>query len=154
MAKAAKDLGQKEPSNRKDTPSAPTRAEHPTFAREELQRILEKCRFLLEGKQNLMIFPEGGRSRTGRVDQENFSYGVGRFLDECSRCRVVLVYLRGDHQQEYGTIPRFGENFTMNVEVFDPGKVAGGGLRYQREYARRVVERLAMMEESWFASRG
>jgi 1-acyl-sn-glycerol-3-phosphate acyltransferase len=123
-------------------------------SREELQKLLEKCRVLLERKQNLVIFPEGGRSRTGRVDRENYSYGVGRFLEECGQCRVMLVYLRGDHQQEYGTIPRYKERFTMTVKVFDPGRAAGGGLRLQREYARRIIEGLAGMEEDYFASRG
>ena len=69
-----------------------------------------------------MIFPEGGRSRTGRVNRENFSYSVGRFLDENPNCRVMLVYLRGDGQETWGLMPRLGEHFTMNVEVFDPGE--------------------------------
>ena len=40
-------------------------------SREELQRVIEKCRFILGKGQNLMIFPEGGRSRSGRVDRKN-----------------------------------------------------------------------------------
>jgi 1-acyl-sn-glycerol-3-phosphate acyltransferase len=122
-------------------------------SREELQRLFDKCRHVLGWRQSLMIFPEGGRSRTGRVDKEGFSYGVGRFLDECSGCKILLVYLRGDDQEKFGTIPRFGERFTMSVEAFDPGKMDGGGLRLQREYARRIIERLAGMEEEYFASR-
>ncbi len=122
--------------------------------REELQRLFDKCRSVLGLRQSLLIFPEGGRSRTGRVDKENFSYGVGRFLDECPGCRVMLIYLRGDGQETFGTMPRRGECLTMNVELFDPGNVPGVGLRLQREYARRIVERLAGMEEEYFASRG
>ena len=122
-------------------------------SREELQRLFEKCRHVLGWRQSLMIFPEGGRSRTGRVDKEGFSYGVGRFLDECPGCRILLVYLRGDEQEAFSTIPRFGERFTMKVEVFDPGKLDGGGLRLQREYARRIIGCLAGMEEEYFASR-
>jgi len=122
-------------------------------SREELQRLFDKCLHVLGWRQSLMIFPEGGRSRTGRVDKEGFSYGVGRFLDECSGCKILLVYLRGDDQEAFGMIPRFGERFTMSVEVFDPGKLDGGGLRLQREYARRIIERLAGMEEEYFASR-
>jgi 1-acyl-sn-glycerol-3-phosphate acyltransferase len=122
--------------------------------REELQRLFDKCRSVLGLRQSLLIFPEGGRSRTGRVNRENFSYGVGRFLDECPGCRVMLVYLRGDGQETFSTLPRLGERFTMKVEVFDPGSVDGAGLRLQREYARRIVERLAGMEEEYFASRG
>ena len=123
-------------------------------SREELQRLLDKCRRVLDWKQSLLIFPEGGRSRTGMVDRENFSYSIGRFLDENPNCRVMLVYLRGDGQAAFGTMPRFGEHFTMNVEVFDPGRGDGGGLRLQREYARRIVERLADMEDRYFAGRG
>jgi hypothetical protein len=66
----------------------------------------------------------------------------------------MLVYLRGDGQETFGMLPRAGECLTMNVEVFDPGNVPGAGLRFQREYARRIVERLAGMEEEYFASRG
>ncbi|MBM4314068.1 MAG: 1-acyl-sn-glycerol-3-phosphate acyltransferase [Deltaproteobacteria bacterium] len=123
-------------------------------SREELQRLFDKCRYVLGWRQRLLIFPEGGRSRTGRVDRENFSYGVGRFLDECPGCKVMLVYLRGDHQESFGMMPRAGERLTMKVELFDPGDVPGAGLRLQREYARRIVERLAVMEEEYFASRG
>jgi len=122
-------------------------------SREGLQRVFEKCRQVLGWRQTLMIFPEGGRSRTGRVDKEGFSYGVGRFLDECPGCKILLVYLRGDHQESFGTLPRFGERFTMAVEVFDPGQLEAAGLRLQREYARRIVERLSGMEEEYFASR-
>lgn len=122
-------------------------------SREELQRLFDKCRYVL-GWQSLLVFPEGGRSRTGRVDRENFSYGVGRFLDECPGCKVMLVYLRGGGQETFGTMPRSGECFTMKVEVFDPGSANGTGLRFQREYARLIVDRLAGMEEEYFASRG
>jgi 1-acyl-sn-glycerol-3-phosphate acyltransferase len=123
-------------------------------SREGLQRLLEKCCRVLDLGQGLMIFPEGGRSRTGRVNRDNFSYGVGRLIEECSRCSVMLVYLRGDGQQTYGTFPRFGERFTMTAEVFDPGRARGRGLRVQREYARRIVERLAALEDACLASRG
>lgn len=122
-------------------------------SREELQKVLEKCLWLMGKGQNIMIFPEGGRSRTGRVDRENYSYGVGRFIDECPPARIMLVYLRGDHQDQYGSMPRFGETFTMEVEALDMRRLDGGGLRRQREYARQVIERLARMEERWLVSR-
>lgn len=123
-------------------------------SREELQRLMEKCARVMGWGQSLLIFPEGGRSRTALINQENFSYGVGRFLDENSDCRVMCVYLRGDGQERYGMMPRRRERFTMVVEVFDPGVVEGGGLRRQREYARRIIERLAGMEAEYFARRG
>ncbi|MCL2669341.1 MAG: 1-acyl-sn-glycerol-3-phosphate acyltransferase [Syntrophaceae bacterium] len=123
-------------------------------SREDLQKLFESCILLLEDRQSLLIFPEGGRSRIGRVDRENYSYGVGRFVEDCPHIRVLLVYLRGDGQQEYGDIPRFGERFTMAVEAFDPVREAGSGLRVQREYARRIVGRLADLEERHLAPPG
>ena len=121
-------------------------------SREALQRLLDKCRMVLRWGQGLLIFPEGGRSRTGRVKHENYSYSVGRFIEECGRCRVMIIYLRGDGQKTYSLVPRFGERFTMVAEVFDPGREEGSGLRVQREYARRIMERLTALEDACLAS--
>jgi len=122
--------------------------------RDELKKVLDKCTYLLERGQNLMIFPEGGRSRTGRVDTENYSYGVGRFLTEFENCRVMCLYLRGDEQAAYGTMPKPWQRFTVGVEVFEPEKPAVSGLRAQRDYAGQIIRRLAGMEEDYFASGG
>jgi 1-acyl-sn-glycerol-3-phosphate acyltransferase len=122
-------------------------------SREKVQQLLDKCLQVLNWKQRLVIFPEGTRSRNGLVDSENFSYGVGRLVDEQKDARVLLVYLRGDGQDTWGSVPRFRERFTMMVEAFTPERKEGGGLRVQRDYARQIVERLAAMEEQYFASR-
>ena len=121
-------------------------------SREKVQRLLDKCIRVLDWGQSLLVFPEGTRSRIGTIDTENFSYGVGRLIDEQKETRVLLVYLRGDRQETYGFIPRFGERFTMAVEAFTPERTEGGGLRAQRAYAAEIVERLAAMEERYFAS--
>jgi hypothetical protein len=119
--------------------------------RAEMKQTLAKCTYLLGRKQRLLIFPEGGRSRTGRVNTENFSYGVGRFLDNDQEgMRVMCLYLRGDGQASYSTIPAFGERFTVLVDVFTPEKSALTGLRAQRDYAGQIIGRLAIMEERYF----
>jgi len=123
-------------------------------SRDEMRQTLEKCDYVLGLGQNLLIFPEGGRSRTGRVDREGYSYGVGRFIREFENCRVMCLYLRGDSQHTFGSMPRFRERFTMKMDVFKPEKLASGGLRAQREYAGQIIRRLAEMEEDYFASRG
>ncbi len=119
--------------------------------REEMKSVLDKCDYLLNKKQSLMIFPEGGRSRTGRINAEGFSYGVGRFVKSQEDCWVMCVYLRGDRQNTFGDIPRFGERFTMNVETFRP-RTEYRGLRAQRDIAGQIVKRLARMEETYFAT--
>ncbi len=121
--------------------------------REQMKKTLDKCDDVLNSGQNLLIFPEGGRSRTGRVNTEGFSYGVGRFIKEFEACRILCVYLRGDGQETFSGMPRFGETFTVKLEVFVPQKAAGNGLRAQRDYAGQIITRLAEMEEGYFASR-
>ncbi len=120
--------------------------------RDEMKANLEKCSWVLAESQSLMIFPEGGRSRTGRIDRERVSYGVGRFIKDFESCRVMCIYLRGDRQDGYSTIPKFGEKFTMTVETFMPERLGFNGLRAQRVYAEQIMDRLARMEEEYFAS--
>ena len=121
--------------------------------REKMRNTLDKCLHLLTKKEKLMVFPEGGRSRTGRVDTQGFSYGVGRFVTTVPECRVMCVYLRGDSQEAYSTVPRFGERFTINIETLRPASESKG-LKAQRDCARQIIDRLARMEEDYFAVRG
>ncbi|HYA15394.1 MAG TPA: lysophospholipid acyltransferase family protein [Syntrophales bacterium] len=120
--------------------------------REEMKKTLDECNALLEWKQTILIFPEGGRSRTGRINTEGYSYGVGRFVKEFEDCKILCVYMRGDGQQTYGFIPRFGERFTVNMEILQPELTDGNGLRAQRFYAEQIIRKLAQMEEGYFNS--
>jgi hypothetical protein len=121
--------------------------------RDEVKQTLAKCEYLLSRRQRLLIFPEGGRSRTGLVDTQNFSYGVGRFLEENGRdLRVMCLYLRGDSQTSYSTFPAIGERFTVLADVFQPRKSALLGLRAHRDYAGQIIGKLAQMEQCYFAA--
>jgi len=120
-------------------------------SREEVLATLAKCHHLLQGGRSILIFPEGGRSRTGRINRENCTYGVGRFLEEHPDCRVLCVYLRGDAQETYSYFPKKGDTFTMMIKPFIPVRRGLHGLRAQRDYARQVIETLARMEEVYFA---
>ena len=81
-------------------------------------------------------------------------YGVGRFLQEVDNCRVMCVYLRGDHQDKYSNMPRQGERFTCLVDTLDiPKNDRLTGLRAQRHYTEQIVYHLASMEEQYFARR-
>ena len=118
--------------------------------REKTKETLDKCIYLMRHGQNIMIFPEGGRSRTGRVNKEGFSYGVGRFIQDVEDCKIMCIYLRGDKQASYSSMPVWGEKFSVQMEVFTPVRAAAGGLRAQREYATQIIDRLAQMEEKYF----
>jgi hypothetical protein len=121
-------------------------------SREKIKKTLDKCVYLLRNGHSVMIFPEGGRSRTGRINKESFSYGVGRFVKDVEECKVMCIYLRGNKQDNYSAIPAWGEKFSVQLEVFSPERIEGSGLRVQREYATQIINRLAQMEEKYFAA--
>ncbi len=123
-------------------------------SRDKIKNTMDKCIYLLRDGQTVMIFPEGGRSRTGRVNVDNFSYGVGRFIKDVENCRIMCIYLRGDRQHQYSNIPAWGDKFSVQMEVFNPDRVPDGGLRAQREYAAQIIKKLAKMEENYFATHG
>jgi hypothetical protein len=122
-------------------------------SREKMKESLDKCIYLMRNGETIMIFPEGKRSRTGRVDKEGFSYGVGRFIKNLENCKVMCMYLRGDKQNTYSVIPTWGEKYSLNMEILMPQPIQGSELRMQREYATQIISRLAQMEENYFALR-
>ena len=93
----------------------------------------------------VVIFPEGGRSRSGRVDLDAAAYGVGRVVKAVPGCLVLCVYLRGAGQASWSDFPRRGERFRVEVALHEP-KTDTAGLRGSREIARGILARLAEME--------
>ncbi len=118
-----------------------------------VKSTLDKCSYLLEKKENLMIFPEGTRSRNGHIDTKEFSYGVGRLFINNPDCQVMCIYLRGDGQETYSNFPRRNETFSMKVKMYQP-EIRLKGLRAQRDCARQIITCLAQMEKSYFETCG
>lgn len=121
-------------------------------SREDVSRVLDRVRHLLSRGETALLFPEGGRSRSGRVEPESATYGVGRILTAVPDCRTLCVYLRGDQQETWSTIPDRGDSFYVEFEVFEP-ESDHRGLRRSRDLARQIVQKLAEMEEEYFARR-
>jgi 1-acyl-sn-glycerol-3-phosphate acyltransferase len=121
--------------------------------REGVKQSLEKCVRILQKGQNLMIFPEGTRSRTGRVNTLDFTYNVGRWICQMDDVRVLCMYLRGDRQESYSDFPIHGETFTLMMEPCTPA-TSLNGLRAHRDCARQIIEHLAEMEQRYFAHPG
>jgi hypothetical protein len=120
--------------------------------RTEVAKVLAKVRFLLARGQVALVFPEGGRSRTGRVEVESAAYGVGRIVNSLPGCRVLCVYLRGEGQETFTDLPRRGERFRVQVACIEP-KSDRGGLRGSLDVARQITTRLAEMERRHFDGR-
>jgi 1-acyl-sn-glycerol-3-phosphate acyltransferase len=120
--------------------------------RAEVAKVLEKVRFLLARGEAVLVFPEGGRSRSGRVEVEAAAYGVGRLVTGLPGCRVLCVYLRGEGQQGYSDFPGRGERFHVAVALIEP-KSDRRGLRGSLDVARQITAQLAEMERRYFDGR-
>ncbi len=121
-------------------------------SREKVSGSLEKVKHVLSRGETALVFPEGGRSRTGRVQAESATYGVGRVLEAVPECRTVCVYLRGDHQESWSTVPRRGDRFSVDFRVIEPLS-DHSGLRRARDLSLQIVGELVKMEEEYFARR-
>jgi len=118
----------------------------------EVTGVLSCLANVIANHEVALIFPEAGRSRTGRVDPDSAASGIGRIYRSASHCRVVCVYLRGDHQDAYSDMPVRGEVFRGSVSVIEP-KTNYRGLRASRDIARQIAQRLANMEQEYFDDR-
>jgi hypothetical protein len=107
--------------------------------------VLARLAHLTRGGDVALVFPEGGRSRSGRVDVDAAAYGVGRLAKAIPGCLVLCVYLRGVGQATWSDLPRRGERFHVELSVLEP-KTDAGGLRGSRDIARGILARLAEME--------
>jgi 1-acyl-sn-glycerol-3-phosphate acyltransferase len=122
-------------------------------SREEVAGVLARLAEVLETGEAGLVFPEGGRSRSGRVEEASAAYGVGRVVRSVPGCQVLCVYLRGDAQETYTGIPMRGDRFRVALRVIEP-KSDHTGLRGSRDVARQIVRVLAEMEREHFEGRG
>jgi 1-acyl-sn-glycerol-3-phosphate acyltransferase len=121
-------------------------------ARAEVAGVLNRFVHLLSHGEVGLLFPEGGRSRSGRVEIESAAPGVGRVVAALPGCTVLCVYLRGAHQRQYSKVPVTGERFRVRLETMTP-RTRYPGLRGSRDIAQQIVTKLAAMEEEYFNDR-
>lgn len=113
--------------------------------REAVAGTLARVGHLLGRGEVVLVFPEGGRSRAGRVDVEARTYAVGRLLRAVPGCRVLCVHLRGEGQAAFSDFPRRGERFHVSLSCFEP-KTERAGLRGAVELSSQVLGELARLE--------
>jgi 1-acyl-sn-glycerol-3-phosphate acyltransferase len=121
--------------------------------RGEVAGVLARITWLLSRGETALIFPEGGRSRTGRVVAEASTYGVGRVVRALPGLRVLCVYLRGDRQTSWSDAPARGDRFRVRAALVEP-RSERAGLRGSLEVSRQVLAKLAELEREHFDARG
>jgi 1-acyl-sn-glycerol-3-phosphate acyltransferase len=120
--------------------------------RAAVEHTLAQVTYLLARGERVLVFPEGGRSRSGRVDLAQTTYGVGRLVRALPGCRVLCVYLRGARQETFSDLPGRGDVFRVMTAVLEPTSPERG-LRGERDTARQIVGTLAALEEHWLDAR-
>jgi len=120
--------------------------------REDISRVIKRVQHLLARGETALIFPEAGRSRSGRVEADSVAHAVGRILTSVPGCQSLCVYLRGDRQQTWSTVPARGDSFYIDFELMEP-KSDHAGMRRSRHFSQQIVDRLVGMEEEYFAGR-
>src|SRR5262245_54481398 len=114
--------------------------------RRDVAGVLVRLAWLLGRGEVVLVFPEGGRSRSGRVEQGSAAWGVGRLIGGVPGCRVLCVYLRGTRQGGFGYAPSRGERFHVRLAALRPRSELTG-MRRARDLSQQVVRTLARLEE-------
>jgi len=117
---------------------------------QQSKRTLSKMRYVLARGDNISVFPEGKRSREGRVDDKDFSYGAGQLLEKAPTAQVLCVYMRGIRFGGFAKFPQKREKFYLSMTLFKPDSQFQG-LRRVRDVSTQIVGQLKTMEEQYFA---
>jgi hypothetical protein len=115
------------------------------------KKVLDKLNHLVTHGQVVTLFPEGGRSRTGRVDPATVTYGIGQILKDLDHPQVLCAYVRGEKQATFGNLPARGDTIHFYAELLTP-TTSERGLRAARDLSRQVIMKLKAMEDAHFAS--
>ncbi len=120
--------------------------------RRVVAQVLARLERLMRAGEAVLMFPEGGRSRSGRIDTESVAQGVGRLIQELGDCRVLCVYMRGDAQRSWSNLPQRGDTFSIATRLVEP-RTALRGVRASKDLVTQVVGQLVEMEREYWAAR-
>ena len=114
---------------------------------------LAKIKQLLADGDLICIFPEGTRSRTGRINDSPATYSVGEICKEVPHTIILCVYCRGLGQENWGSVPKRGESFHLEMALFQPTS-ADPGRRGAKDISLQIMGKLCDMENRFLATRG
>ncbi|MFP6655681.1 MAG: 1-acyl-sn-glycerol-3-phosphate acyltransferase [Myxococcota bacterium] len=120
--------------------------------RESIAAVLTRILYLLSKGETALLFPEAGRSRSGRVAEDAGAWGVGRIVGGTPNCRVLCIYLRGRKQESWSDLPAKGDVMDVSMICIEP-KSDARGVRRSLDLSRQVTIQLAQMEKDYFDAR-
>lgn len=114
-----------------------------------------KTHYLLTRGEPVLVFPEGGRSRSGRVDPKRLTTGVGRLVTALPETRVLCLYMRGKGQKTYSFFPAKNETFYVDAKLLPAHSREDleADPRRARSIAEEVMQNLVELENKYFSSK-
>lgn len=113
------------------------------------KKSLAKMSYVLNLGDVISLFPEGTRSRSGRIDDTDFSYGTGELLKDFKEATVICVYMRGRKNGGFADFPEKNQSFYFSLKSFSPVSEQSG-LRRVRDLSTQIIQQLKQMELEYF----
>lgn len=117
--------------------------------RDHVKFSLGKITYILKSKNIALVFPEGRRSTTGKVETKEYAYGVGKLARTVKGCKVLCIYMRGRSQRIKSSIPAKGENFYFDMKLITPSSLYERS-KAVKDIASQIINQLSKMEEAFF----
>jgi 1-acyl-sn-glycerol-3-phosphate acyltransferase len=112
------------------------------------ERVFRDCVSVLRGGGSVFVFPEADLSPNGWLDRNRPKDFIGRLSTEVPKAAVLCLYMRGESQTRSSLLPEDGERFRMLADWLAPDWDADTP---PREVSQRVFDRLAALQDGWFA---
>ena len=110
----------------------------------------DKVLSVLKSKEMIHIFPEGTRSRTGKM--ENNTTGIGRIYLGSKDCLVLPVYIRGTENvlPINCKLPKLFKK--IDIVIGEPRKLSSEhtGIRAGVDISQQIFDMLKSMEDAYF----
>lgn len=116
----------------------------------ERRKSMDQIHWLLNNNHMFCMFPEGGRSRTGRVQADSATYSVGELIQQHPNAKVLCVYMRGDAQKSWGKWPAPGDVIEADICELK-FEAPEAGRKGAREMSIKIIDKLIELESGYLA---
>jgi 1-acyl-sn-glycerol-3-phosphate acyltransferase len=118
----------------------------------EIKLSVDKVIKILQNHEAIHIFPEGTRSRTGKI--EDYTTGIGRIYLKVPNCAILPMYIRGIENvlPINAKFPRLFKK--IDVVIGKPRKLTSPhkGLRARADISKQIFDILVKMEKEYLES--
>lgn len=113
------------------------------------KRTMERIDHVLRRGDVISIFPEGMRSRSGRIDTENFAYASGQMLKTYPVSRAICIYLRSREGDGFTKFPAKDREYYIKLELLHL-QSEHTGMRKAKDLSTQIIHKLKQMEDHFF----